>query len=134
MASLLRLSNSEANRRASSLRPLFHHIVLGGMRLLVSLNQRPGPAGAGARTLVSDSRWVGRLPVTLELLNASLRTGLSPRELLQMAESSRPTPQLDRWAKALRGQLPAGSLRGITEALAVSYGRLTAAAQRAARL
>src|SRR5262249_42116744 len=63
-----------------------------------------------------------------------LRTGLSPRELLQVAESSRPTPELDRWMEALRGQVPAGSLRGITEALAASYGRLTAAAQRAARL
>lgn len=79
--------------------------------------------------------WVGHLPLSLELLNKAMRAGgLEPRELLAKAESTGPAKELDRQMDALREQVPEGQLRGITEALSVSYEKLSPEAQRLARL
>jgi len=79
--------------------------------------------------------WVGRLPLALVLLNAALRAGgITSVELLELARTGRPTEQLDRQMDALRGSVPSGVLRGITEAFQASYLRLPEEVQRAARL
>jgi hypothetical protein len=79
---------------------------------------------------------VGDLPLVLDLLNAVLRIDPSsaPR-LLDMAEHSAPlTAELDGLSEALRGQVPEGAIRGITEALSISFEKLGPEGQEAARL
>jgi tetratricopeptide (TPR) repeat protein len=79
--------------------------------------------------------WVGEWPLALELLNAALRAGaVTTAELLALLEREDPVQPLERQMAALRGVVPPGRLRGVAEALEVSYGRLPDAAQRAARL
>ncbi len=86
----------------------------------------------GAWLRVAD--WVGHLPLALELLNAALRAGaVTAAELVAMAGRAGPAVELDRQMEALRGQVPAGSLRGVTEALLVSYERLSVPARCSAR-
>ena len=81
------------------------------------------------------AEWVGHLPLALELLNRAMKVGgLIPEEVLSRAESQEPVPQLDEQAKFLQPHVPANSLRGITEALSLSYERLPENVQRAARL
>lgn len=81
------------------------------------------------------AEWVGHLPLALELLNASLREGvLEAGELVAMVDDDSPVRALDTSAEALAGVVPAGRLRGISEALAVSYAALPPPAQTAARL
>jgi TIR domain-containing protein/tetratricopeptide repeat protein len=78
--------------------------------------------------------WVGEWPLALELLNASLRSGaMGPRELLA-ARTQPPARELERQMAALRGSVPEGTLRGVTEALTMSYRRLTSDTRRAVRL
>jgi tetratricopeptide (TPR) repeat protein len=80
------------------------------------------------------SEWVGEWPLALELLNAALREGaVTPRELSASSEG-RAVDELDRQMEALSGVVPAGVLRGATEALGVSYRRLPAEGRVAARL
>jgi tetratricopeptide (TPR) repeat protein len=81
------------------------------------------------------AEWVGRLPLALVLLNASLRGGaLSATELVQISSQRRPAAELDRQMDALRGSVPQGALRGITEAFEASFDRLPPNAQAGACL
>jgi tetratricopeptide (TPR) repeat protein len=81
------------------------------------------------------SDWVGRLPLALELLNRALaHQAFTPDELLLRANSAGTTAVLDQAMEALRPVLPAGSLRGASEALTFSYERLPNQAKAAARL
>jgi tetratricopeptide (TPR) repeat protein len=93
------------------------------------------------RTAIPDSAWqrladwVGCLPLALELLNGALALGsLAPHEIWPRLERAGVARELDEQMQALRDHVPEGALRGITEALLVSYDRLTAAQQHAARL
>lgn len=79
--------------------------------------------------------WVGRLPLALVLLRGALDAGaFTAGELLSRARSAATTAVLDQAMEALRPALAAGSLRGITEALAISYEVLPDRAKTAARL
>jgi tetratricopeptide (TPR) repeat protein len=79
--------------------------------------------------------WVGHLPLALELLNRALVLGgLTVDELVRRTGHVGPAAELDKQMDALRGQLPEGRLRGITEAFTLSYQRLTEAEREAARL
>jgi hypothetical protein len=81
------------------------------------------------------AEWVGFLPLALELLNGVLVLGgFTPRQLLARLDCAGITQELDKQMDALREQVPEGVLRGITEALSVSYVRLNEAQRRAARL
>ena len=81
------------------------------------------------------AEWVGNLPLALELLREALKVVISPRELLDLAASQAgPARILDRQMKALCGQVPEGSLRGVTEALRISYEKLPEKTRKAARL
>lgn len=78
--------------------------------------------------------WVGEWPLALELLNAALRMGaVSPGELLDAARASGPARELERQMGNLRGAVAEGTLRGVAEALAMSYRRLPEEARVAAR-
>lgn len=101
---------------------------------LLTRDYPPQPhLGPGAWEGVAE--WVGHLPLALELLNASLREGvLEADELVGLAASSDPVAPLDASARALAGVVPTGQLRGITEALAVSYAKLAPPVQATARL
>jgi tetratricopeptide (TPR) repeat protein len=85
-------------------------------------------------TTIAD--WVGRLPLALVLLNRALRlSSLSASRLRDLAQAGAGrTAALDRQMEALRGQVPTGSLRGITEAFALSYSLLSPEAQHLGRL
>lgn len=77
--------------------------------------------------------WVGYLPLALELLNRALRASAVTRaELLERLDSG-PVRELDRQRRALHG-VPVGGLRGVTEALSVSYEALPESTRRVARL
>lgn len=82
------------------------------------------------------AEWVGDLPLALDLLNRVLffDSDWAPR-LLDMAEHSAPlTAELDGLSEALRGQVPEGAIRGITEALSISWKKLGPKGRRTARL
>jgi hypothetical protein len=69
--------------------------------------------------------WVGDLPLALDLLNRVLfLRSVSPRRLLEQAVASGPTEILDAQRNILRGQVPEGAIRGISEALQLSVDRL----------
>jgi hypothetical protein len=92
------------------------------------------------RQLLSDdswrqvTAWVGDWPLALELLNASLRAGaVSPRELLAKVQLGSPTQELEKQMEALRGAVAEGALRGVAEAMRMSYVRLPVEMRRAAR-
>ena len=79
--------------------------------------------------------WVGRFPLALELLNTALQAkALTPQQLLEKADGAGQTTELDEQAEALREVVPQGMIRGVTEALQVSYEQLSPAAQKAAQL
>jgi tetratricopeptide (TPR) repeat protein len=78
--------------------------------------------------------WVGEWPLALEVLNASLQAGaVSPGELLTAASGGGPMRELERQMAALRSAVATGALRGVAEALGMSYWRLTDGGRRAAR-
>ncbi|HEX7238836.1 MAG TPA: toll/interleukin-1 receptor domain-containing protein, partial [Longimicrobiaceae bacterium] len=81
------------------------------------------------------AEWVGYLPLALELLNRLVRSGgMTSADLLEASRQERLSITLDKAMDALRGIVQPGALRGVTEALAASYERLTQAEQYAARL
>lgn len=81
------------------------------------------------------AEWVGNLPLALRLLNSALQMGgLTPVELLARSQQDGPTRELDRQHATLSEWVPEGVLRGVTEALSISYERLPREAQQAARL
>jgi len=82
------------------------------------------------------AEWVGRLPLALDLLQRAMKAGaLSPTELYSIASESHPlTAELDRLTDAISPQLPTGAVRGITEALDISYERLPEEAKTTVRL
>jgi tetratricopeptide (TPR) repeat protein len=83
----------------------------------------------------SIADWVGEWPLALELLNAALREGaITARELLSLSEGDDPVTELDRQMEAVSGAVPAGMLRGATEAIGISYRRLPPDGRAAARL
>jgi tetratricopeptide (TPR) repeat protein len=84
---------------------------------------------------IEVAEWVGRLPLALELLNAVLQGGaMSSQELLARARRGEITRELDNAMEALRPTVQRGSLRGVTEALSISYEKLSEREQAAARL
>jgi tetratricopeptide (TPR) repeat protein len=71
--------------------------------------------------------WVGRLPMALRILHLSLVEGFaSARDLVDRAGTAEAAVALDAVADDLREDLPAGSVRGVTEALGVAYDGLQA--------
>jgi hypothetical protein len=82
------------------------------------------------------AEWVGDLPLVLDLLNRVLSLDpVSAPRLLDLAEHSAPlTAELDGLSEALRGQVPEGAIRGITEALSISWKKLGPKGRRTARL
>lgn len=80
-------------------------------------------------------KWVGRFPLALELLNTTLQAGaMTPQQLLQKAAESRPAAELDAQMAILQAAVPQGMLRGVTEALQISYEQLSPVAQQAAHI
>lgn len=96
--------------------------------------------GAGALSWTDWSQiaeWVGDLPIALDLLNRSLAwNSISPRDLLQRAQftSTNAAADLDCLREALRGQVPRDAVRGISEALSISFEKFSASAKLAAML
>ena len=82
--------------------------------------------------------WVGDLPIALELLNRALALGsVSPKQLLAHATAAKQasaTGELDRFAAALRGQVREKAAAGVTAAFGISFEKLDASTQAAARI
>lgn len=82
----------------------------------------------------SIAKWVGYLPLALELLNRAMKAGgVTKSELLSRLEQSA-AQELDQQMEALKPHVPPGSLRGVTEAFRISYDRLPEPAKRTAHL
>jgi tetratricopeptide (TPR) repeat protein len=80
-------------------------------------------------------RWVGHLPMALELLGAALRTkAVAPAELLEAARTMGPFSGLEKQVEVLRAALPDDALPGVAAAFAISYSSLPEAARQVARL
>lgn len=72
------------------------------------------------------ARWVGCLPLALKPLHDSLADGyLAPAELLAKARSTEPAAAVDAEVDALRDEIASPFLRGISEALDISYRNLS---------
>jgi tetratricopeptide (TPR) repeat protein len=127
-------SRSHATANALGIRALAVDVL--EMRAAVELLVRGvHHRGIAAATWADIAAAVGNLPLALELLNAALRRGLvTPAELLRRLERSGTTRLLDRTMELLRGQVPRRALRGISEALAVSYDCLSDEVRRTARV
>ncbi len=79
--------------------------------------------------------WVGHLPLAIEVLNAALRSGAAgSEELLEAARTRGRVDGVDELAKALEGQVPSGALRGIRDALSLTFDKLTPESVRGAGL
>jgi hypothetical protein len=81
-------------------------------------------------------QWVGYHSLALEILNGALQQGAATRsELLAASRRSGPVSAVDSKFAALASSHISGfALRGIAEALRISYDKLPGEAQRAARL
>jgi len=94
------------------------------------------------RASLSDSEWkelaawVGYLPLALILLHAAFLSGtLVPTTMLDRARSGASTTrELDAAMDALRYSVPAGQLRGISEAFLASYECLSSESRLAAQI
>jgi hypothetical protein len=131
--SLLLTSRSRLTLVAGARRVVVRELPTSAALLLLLLNYEDRSAldEASWRRVVS---WVGEWPLALELLNASLQAGaVSPGELLEAAAGAGPTRELDRQMAAVRGAVAEGTLRGVAQALRLSYQRLPHAGGRAAR-
>jgi tetratricopeptide (TPR) repeat protein len=70
-------------------------------------------------------RWVGGLPLALQILNASLREGFcTPQELHTASRSTDAVAHLDGEFEVLVSEVPAGSIRGISMAFEISFEAL----------
>jgi tetratricopeptide (TPR) repeat protein len=100
--------------------------------LLAPPGERPRLAEDEWREIAA---WVGHLPLALELLRAALHhAAVSPGELLEQSREESPAEALDARRRELKGQIPDEHLPGISAALDISYRRLPADTQGAARL
>lgn len=93
------------------------------------------PAGAmAAEAAMVVARWVGGLPIALELLARSLDLGdLSAAELTAMMQAGGVARVLDETQQVLRAAGAAAGMSPIVESLRISYSRLSPAAQGLAR-
>jgi tetratricopeptide (TPR) repeat protein len=81
------------------------------------------------------AEWVGYLPLALEVLNRLIRSGgMTARMLLEFSREQTPSAAIDAAMESIRNVVPAGALRGITEAFSASYNLLAPEEQYAARL
>jgi hypothetical protein len=75
-------------------------------------------------------KWVGCLPLALTPLHESLSDGfIDARSLLQKAQGDEPAVAVDEEVDALREDIAPEYLRGVTEALHISYDNLMANAE-----
>lgn len=135
VVTILSTSRTTAGSRGANVHPLNLDVLplVAAVDLLTYRNQR---AALGDAQWHSIAEWIGRLPLALELLQRAMQAGaISPRELFDLANENRGTThELDRLMAALNGEVPAGALRGITEAFDKSYDLLSESAREAARL
>lgn len=81
------------------------------------------------------AEWVGRLPMALDLLNKSMQGfALSPQRLLDSSRTTEASSRLDALAALLKDEMPAGAVRGITEAFDRSLRSLPESARALALL
>jgi len=125
------------SRRRLSLEPGRRGLLLRELdpTSAVQLLTRGAPPGQlSSKEWTAIASWVGCLPLALTLLNQVLLSGHSARALLDAAQTGGITEMLDGQMEALRAEVEPGSLRGVTEALSISYRQLLPATQRASRL
>ncbi len=92
------------------------------------------PGGMSMVDATAVVRWVGGMPIALELLARSLDLGdLSPTELRALVGAGGVAQALDETQQVLREAGAAGGLSPILESIRISYQRLSPAAQALAR-
>jgi tetratricopeptide (TPR) repeat protein len=110
---------------------------LGRQASVLLLTQRLESADALTSAQWDElARWVGDMPLALELMHWSLSDGaVSPSDLLQLTRPPRGrTDELDVLADALRGQVPDTVLRNVTSLFSASCQALDPGAREAAEI
>jgi tetratricopeptide (TPR) repeat protein len=79
------------------------------------------------------AEWTGRLPLVLELLNGMLTMGgAEPAEVLARSREREVAAEVDRYASALRGQVPDRDLRTTSQVFLLSFEALDEASRQVA--
>jgi tetratricopeptide (TPR) repeat protein len=137
------LATSRQDTREASVRTIPVDTLALAASILLLTENVPGAGALSWNEWGRIAEWVGRLPLALDLLNRSLvLSSISPSDLLQRAGAIQPrcgtqpsvTKELDRMREALRGHVPRGAVRGITEAFSISFEKLDALAREVAVL
>jgi tetratricopeptide (TPR) repeat protein len=133
------LATSRQDTREESVSKIAVDILGRDSAILLLTDNVPGAAALSWTAWARIAEWVGDLPIALDLLNRSLALGsITPLALLKrahsIARSSSATGELDRLSEALRGQVPKGAVRGVTEAFSISFEKLDGTAQQVAQL
>ena len=123
------LATSRQDTREENVRRISVDILGRDSAILLLTDNVPGAAALSWADWGRIAEWVGDLPIALDLLNRSLALGsISPRALLERVsltdEPAGATGELDRLREALRGQVPANAVRGVTEAFSISFEKL----------
>jgi tetratricopeptide (TPR) repeat protein len=122
-----------ATSRQDSKEDGVHTIQIGTLErapaILLLTDSVPNASGLCWKDWGQVAEWVGDLPIALDLLNRSLALGsVSPRWLLSRVDSQIPSAraagELDQLRQALKGQVPANAVRGVTEAFMISIEKL----------
>jgi tetratricopeptide (TPR) repeat protein len=133
------LATSRQDTREENVRSIPVDILGRDSAILLLTDNVPGMAALPWADWGRIAEWVGDLPIALDLLNRSLALGsIAPQALLERLcrtdQSPSATRELDRLREALRGQVPANAVRGVTEAFSISFEKLDAATRQVAQL
>jgi hypothetical protein len=139
VAAVTVLATSRQDTREESVRRIEVETLARDSAILLLTDNVPGAAALSWADWGRIAEWVGDLPIALDLLNRSLALGsISPRALVERVHSTAQPPsatvELDRLSEALRGQVPKGAVRGVTEAFSISFEKLDGTAQQVAQL
>ena len=139
MGAVAILATSRQDTREENVRRIAVDILGRDSAILLLTDNVQGAAALSWADWGRIAEWVGDLPIALDLLNRSLALGsISPRALLERMRSTDQSPgatgELDRLREALRGQVPANAVRGVTEAFSISFEKLDGTTQQVAQL
>jgi hypothetical protein len=133
------LATSRQDTREESVKPIPVDVLGRDSAILLLTDNLPGAAALAWADWGRIAEWVGDLPIALDLLNRSLALdSITPRALLERVnrtdQPSGAAGELDGLREALRGQVPANAVHGVTETFLMSFEKLDGATQQVARL
>ncbi len=129
------LITSRAHLAESHVRPISIETLTRNASVALLTDRTNVRSHLGEHEWSEIAEWLGDLPLALEVINRALSfNSISPRELLAVARTRNPAAEVDRQMAALSGHVALGSLRGVAEALLISYRAMSSTARHAVRL